>query len=163
MANDTFIVVSVDGIPAIQARLKTLLPALADAGTDSANVYMLNVLRTYPKPKFVTRKSAYGVTFFTARQRRWFFAALGDGRLHIPYRRTQGIRNNWRVEGEGRQSFIANDAPGVEYVMDDKLQSRHEKKVGWIKVGDILRERNDKIVSAFDAGVKKEMKKRKIT
>jgi hypothetical protein len=153
-----FIVVSADGLKELEAKLKRLPDAVADDGVTAANAYLLNVVKTYPPQNYVTRKAAYGVTFFTARQRRWFFAALRNGEISVPYKRTQGIRNNWRVEGTGRLSFLANDAPGVGWVMGEN-QSRHEAKVGWKKVTDIIKERTAAIVKAFDGAVKRAIRR----
>ena len=155
---DQFIVIDVQGIKEIAAKLAKLPIEAANAGVEAANKYLLDVLRTYPPPKYVTRKAAYGRTFQSDKQRRWFFASLADGSLKVPYHRTQGIRKSWRQEGSGAQSFLANDAPGVGWVMGDN-QSRHEALVGWKKVSAIVKERTAKIVEQFEVGVKKAIRK----
>ena len=157
-AMSDFVVVSVDGLEEIQAKLQRLPPEVADMGVDEANKYLLNILRQYPPRNYVTRAAAYGVTFFTTRQRRWFFAALHSGAINVPYRRTQGMGRNWRIEGSGATSFLANDAPGVSYVIGDN-QSRHERMVGWKKVGETVKEHTARIVRAFDGAVKKAIRR----
>ena len=155
---DDLILVSADGLKQVQAKLAKLPDAVADDGVMAANTYLLDVLRIYPPPNYTTRRAAYGVSFFTPKQRRWFFAALRNGEINVPYRRTQGIRDNWRIEGAGRLSFLANDAPGVEWVIGEN-QSRHEALVGWKKVSATVKERTARIVRAFDAGVKKAIRR----
>lgn len=96
--------------------------------------YGLEVLRTYPPEKYVTRKAAYGVSFFTEKQRRWFFAV---GIHRTPYRRTGRIGRSWRVIRSDDNIRFTNNSPGIQYVMGDQ-QSRHEAKVGWKKASKIM-------------------------
>ena len=84
---DDFIGIAVQETPEFSAFLANA-PAIAqDAAIDAANEYLLNVLKAYPPQRSITRKEAYGVSFFTEKQRRWFFANLDN--LQIPYHRTQ--------------------------------------------------------------------------
>ena len=43
--------------------------------------FLKGKMQEYPPEKRVTRKQAYGQTFFSDKQRRWFFAALQIGRV----------------------------------------------------------------------------------
>ena len=158
---DDLILVSADGLKELQAKLARLPDAVADDGVQAGNEYIVTAMQQQPPPNYVTRRAAYGVTFFTERQRRWFFWALNNNVINVPYKRNkrpQGIRNSWRVEGTGRLGFVANDAPGVGWVMGEN-QSRHEAMVGWKKASAIIKERTAKIVRRFDAGVKKAIKR----
>ena len=151
---EEFLVTSVDGLKEIQAKLDKLPEAAADAGVDSANAYLLNIMRINASKNYVTRKAAYGQSFQSDKQRKWFFASLNDGTLKIPYTRTQGLSKGWQIEGSGRLSFLSNSAPGADYVIGQG-QSRHEALVGWKKVDNTLKEHLERIIRAFDAGVKK--------
>ena len=156
--SDEFIAVSIDGLEEIAAKLAKLPDAAGDAGVDESSKYAIEVLRKYPPQRSVSRKAAYGVTFFSAKQRRFFFAALRDGRINVPYRRTQTLRKGWRQVGTGRTSFIANETPWADLVMGAG-QSRHAKKIGWKQAGAMLLERIDRLVQKFDVGVAKAIKK----
>lgn len=134
-----------------------------DAIVDDVNKYLLDAVKTYPPSKYVTRKSAYGVTFFTEKQRRWFFAALADGRIGVPYTRTQGLREAWQIVDRGVNSIIVNEAPGAQFVMGDETQSRHEKKVGWRTVKEIINARMKRIVQIANGAAKKAIKKLRIS
>ena len=157
MAED-LILVSADGLKELHAKLAKLPDAVADDGVQAGNEYIVTAMQQQPPPNYVTRKAAYGVTFFTERQRRWFFAALRNGEINVPYKRTQGIRNAWRIEGRGRLGFVANDAPGVGWGMGEN-QARQPAMVGWKKANAIIKERTAEIVRRFDAGVKKALRR----
>jgi len=125
-----FIAVEIQGVEELRASLLKLPPAIQDAVVDDVTKYYINVFKSeQPAPRRVSRRAAYGVTFFSARQRKWFFANLKDGSINVPYHRTQALRNAWRQVGDGRTSFIVNDAPGAPFVVGDDTQSRHEKMV----------------------------------
>jgi hypothetical protein len=152
--------VDVEGAKETAAALQKVPKGLkSEAGEEVAN-YLLNVLKAYPPKKSVTRKSAYGRTFFSAKQRRWFFAALDSGSLKIPYRRTQGFRKAWRKIGKGDKSIVVNDS-GVGPLLMGEIgqQSRHAKKIGWKSVSTVLREKKDQIMRKAQAGAKKGVKK----
>jgi hypothetical protein len=156
-----FIGFAVDGIPELQAILNNLPQDIQDAAVDEINKYLVNVMQSgQPSPNYVTRKAAYGVTFFTEKQRRWFFANLNSGGINVPYRRTQGLRNSWKIEGSGARSFIINDAPGAGYVMGDDTQSRHEKMVGWPTVGKLIDKSMARINKILEAVANKIMRKK---
>lgn len=135
---DSFVGIDiVPSIPKLDAYLRRLPPAVQDAVVDALAKKLIDILKTeQPTPRYVTRKAAYeGVTFFTDKQRRWFFAALDRGEIQVPYHRTQEMRNAWKQIGKGKQSIVANEAEGVEFVIGDEHQSRHEAMVGWKKIG----------------------------
>lgn len=156
---DSFIVVTTEGLDEIIKKLDKLSPAIADEGIQAANEDAVKYLKTYDvKYRYVSRKAAYGSTFVSEKQRRWFFAALRSGELEIPYKRTGALRRAWRVVGAGRTGFIANDRPGAGFVMGD-IQSRHEGLVGWKKVEEVLQKRINQLLKAFSKGVDKAIKR----
>jgi hypothetical protein len=157
-----FIGIDITGEKKIAEALEKLPDAVADAGVEAADDYLLKVLREYPPQKYVTRAKAYPETgdgFFTTKQRRWFFWALHSGKINVPYRRTQGLRKGWKTYGTGRKQIIANETPGAQFVQGAGTQSRHEKLVGWQTTADIIEERMDKIIKAFNGAVKKAARK----
>lgn len=155
-----FVGVEVQGLDEFEAKLKKLPVEVQDFVVDDVSKYYINVFKAEQPPQnYVTRKAAYGVTFFTARQRRWFFAALREGLIDVPYKRTQALRNAWRQVGEGARSFIANDRPGAPFVVGDETQSRHEKLVGWFRAGELMEKRLPRALKIADAAVKKAIRK----
>jgi hypothetical protein len=139
--------------------LSEMPEAIQDAAVDEAAPYLVEVLKQYPPSKYVSRKQAYGKTFFSDKQRRWFFAALRRGDLTIPYRRTQGLRNAWQIIGSGKNTIIVNESSGAPFVMGDQTQSRHERMVGWETVTRVVADRAKRLGEKLEAGANKAMKK----
>jgi len=154
-----FVGIDVKGIPELQRALAKAPGFVQDAVTEDVADYMLNVLREYPPQKRVTRRQAYGRTFQSMRQQRWFFWALKNGVIRVPYQRTQAVRRGWKKVGSGRELIIANEEEGAFWTMDDYGQARLNKLVGWKKVGDIIRERASQIQRKAEAGVKRGLRK----
>jgi hypothetical protein len=60
----------------------------------AAGVKAESLAKDYPRPRNTTMQAVRGVTFLTDKQRRFFFAALRDGRIKVPYRRTGQLGNS---------------------------------------------------------------------
>jgi hypothetical protein len=159
-----FIGFAVDGLPKLQKILDGLSEEIQDEAVEEVNREFLKVLTKYEhQQNYVTRARAYGVTFFTEKQRRWFFANLREGNIDVPYHRTHALRAAWRQEGTGRRSFIINDAEGAPFVMGDDTQSRHEKMVGWKTISVIVRENTDRAVKNLGKVVDRILRRRGAT
>ena len=155
-----FVGVEIQGMKEFEEKLKKLPKEAQDRVVDDVSKYYLNLFQTsQPTPNYVTRFKAYGVTFFTTRQRKWFFAALRDGRINVPYVRTQGLRKSWRQVDRGARSFIVNDSSGAPFVVGDETQSRHEKLVGWFRTNELMQSKVDKALKVADGAMKKALKK----
>lgn len=161
MAGD-FIGIDIEGIPEVQAILRKLPKEAQGMITDDVAKYMVDVLRQYPPQKYVSRKDAYpdapaGPGWFSEKQRRWFFANLGD--LQIPYKRTQDYARGWRAIGMGPQTLVVNETPHASFLQDDDYQSRMAAKGGWQKLKYIIRDRTARIVKIADAAAQKAIRK----
>jgi len=99
MAKGDFIAIDIEGLEPLVKGLDKLPQNIQDAAGDDVAKYLVNVLKKYPPPKRVTRKAAYGTTFFSDNQRKFFFAALRSGAISVPYRRTQAFARGWRQIG----------------------------------------------------------------
>lgn len=99
----------------------------------------------HPEPyKFVTRKSAYGFSFFTIKQRRWFFWSLNTGQIDPgKNNRTGKSTEAWTysplTKGKNYAYKLVNDTPGGYWTRDDKRQARQPAKVGWKKVSAVVK------------------------
>lgn len=147
---DDFIGLDVTGIKEVQKMLALIPPEVQDVVVDKVDDYMLNVLRLYPKPRHIKRKTAYGVTFFSDKQRRYYFWALREGIINVPYKRTQTLARGWRVLGKGKQSIIANETPYADLVMG-KGQSRMMSRIGWHTIPRIIKDRIARITEIANA------------
>lgn len=154
-----FIGIDISGLEPVQKALTALPDAAQDAAIDAASKYLIDALQTeQPSPNYVTRKAAYGQTFFSTRQRKWFFAALEEGEIAVPYRRTQKLRRGWKQIDQGRTSIIANETEGAGWVVGEN-QSRHEARVGWKKASQVVQERLPRMIEKAQAAIEKIIKK----
>jgi hypothetical protein len=154
-----FVGIDVQGIEDVKKLMKNLPPAVQDQVVDDVSEYMLKVMRLNPPEKRVKRKTAYGVTFFTERQRRFFFAALRDGRINVPYNRTQGQSRGWKIIGKGKDALVVNETPGVLFTRDNDRQARLNKLVGWKTVAEEISTRAERIMEIANAAVKQALRK----
>ena len=135
---DKIIDVEMRGLEQVASRIKSLPPELSKDVIQEVGDYSLEVLKEEPPNKYVTRKAAYGQTFFTERQRRWFFANLNSGGIQVPYHRTHNMANAWRFTASSDSGLFRNAAKGAPYVYGETTQSRHEKMVGWKTIKQFL-------------------------
>jgi hypothetical protein len=138
----------VRGVEKVQAYLKSVPRGTMRVALDAITKWLIGDSQSglsHPEPyKYVSRKSAYGFSFFTDKQRRWFFWALGEGIINPG-------QNNRTGESEGAWTFtpqstnagyryvITNPTPGAFYTRDDKGQARQPAKVGWKKTSEVIR------------------------
>lgn len=142
-------------LSALAKQLKDAPPEIIDAAIDGACEYVINVFQIYPSKQRITRKAAYGSTFVSAKQRAFFFWALKNGRINVPYRRTQALRRGWKQIGRGRNSIIANETPYSPFVMGAGEQSRMMTLIGWKDTESIIKERGDQIERKAQAAADK--------
>lgn len=70
--------------------------------------------------------------FRTDKSRRFFFAALKDGRIIVPYRRTEKLKNAWRIQRVGLLTFAAtNDTSYGPLVHSAAQQTFYHRQTGW--------------------------------
>jgi hypothetical protein len=153
-----FIGLEVKGLEELQAKLAKLPDQARNDIVDDVNKDVLNYMKAYEPYKHVSLKQAYG-GFVSDKQRRFFFAALEDGRITVPYKRTQALSNAWTVIGKGYQSIIANQQPYAGYVMGDNEQANMMRLEGWKPISKRLKEHMAAIIKTADAAVKKAIKK----
>lgn len=159
MANDSFIGVDVIGLKELQAKLAKLPKQARDAVVEDGADFLINLFKQYPPKKSVSRKQAYGQTFQSDKQRRWFFANLADGTLHIPYNRTQTMRNGWKKVGEGENIIVANEVPYAGFLMGDTGQARQPAMVGWQTMNITIDNHKDSFIKRLDAAIKRAIRK----
>lgn len=86
-----------------------------------------------PPYSYVSRKRAYGGDgFFSDAQRKFVMAAIAEGRIQIPYRRTGSLELSYVWTLKGYELTITNLAAHAPYVIGLGTQSTHEKMVGWV-------------------------------
>ena len=154
-----FIGIDIRGIPELEKKFGKLAPYCIGAMCEQVADYLITVFQQQPPPDHTkTRKQAYGKSFFTDRQRRWFFWALNSGALSLPYQRTQEMRRSWKKIGKGANVMVVNETEAAVFTMDDERQARFSRLVGWKTIGDVVRERRTQILRQAEIGVKKGIK-----
>ena len=96
-------------------------------------------LKAYPPYKYVTRKSAYGKTFVSDKQRRYVMAKIREGSIDPGFpHRTGNYQRGWTIINKGVKATITNPVPYAGFVSGDAEQARLNAKVGWRKISDII-------------------------
>lgn len=118
----------------------------------------------HPEPyKYVSRKSAYGVSFFTEKQRRWFWANGGPDM--IGNNRTGKSADAWTYKptetNKGYQFKLTNPTPGAYFTQDDYGQARQPAKVGWKKVTAVVNNNMARAIKAANYAVNEYLKSKK--
>jgi hypothetical protein len=129
-------------MPVHDTEVRRLMERLASgeplkAGLRAMAVYLKGRLDNYPPPKSVSRASVYGQPFQSIRQQKWFFAALREGLIDVPYQRTGGLAKRWGIADNGLTQTIGNDAPQAPFVLGTN-QSPFFEAVGWKRVDEIV-------------------------
>ena len=125
----------------VKALRADLVKAVAE---ESKNA--VEFMREYPPQLHYTREQVYGQPFVSDRQRRYFFAALRDGRIQVPYRRGNTLARSWNAEVretartiEGKVYSNGNIAPYNIWVQDTEQQSKFMAYKGWKVVGFMVK------------------------
>lgn len=163
MANDSFIGIDVKGIEELKAKFAKLGPEGQGLVVDDVSLFLINLFKQYPPEKRVSRKAAYGVSFFNKhgdnRQQKKFFAMLKSGEITVPYKRTQGFRKGWKQVGKGKDSLIVNETEYGKFLMGDGEQSRHALMIGWNSMEKTIEDHKEKMLEKADGAIKKAIKK----
>jgi hypothetical protein len=129
--------VSVRNIPEWKAFLASIPYGVKGIAMRAFAVYVLGDSRhglKHPAAyRYVSRKSAYGRTFVSAAQRRWFFA---NG-AKVGNFRTGKLMAAWSIGGNSTRLYLLNSAPYAGFVIGDG-QARQPQKVGWRKAMDVV-------------------------
>ena len=142
-----FVGIDIEGLPTLLERLGRVGKGEAwKEGTQAVAKFLRTTMQKYPSPRYVSRKQAYGVTFFSDKQRRYFFAALKSGAISVPYTRTRELMQSWKIEPWGKWDYIVvNGSMHAVYTQDDDNRSRMAKMIGWKTVSEIVERYSDKI------------------
>lgn len=113
---------------------------------------LVKALKVEPEYKYVSRKSAYGKTFVSDKQRRYVMARIREGSITPGTSNRFGITSaGWHVVKQGERATIVNDTEGARWTQNDKWQARQPAMVGWVKAGKNITEHLDKaMVDAID-------------
>jgi hypothetical protein len=149
--------IDIEGITPLVRGLHNLPGAIRDEAGDAVAKYLRNVLQNYPPQKRVPFREAYGP--MSAKQRRFFFAALKRGEITVPYKRTQTLRNNWEIVGAGETAILVNETPYAHLVMGEGEQARMMEMIGWKTTDAVVEEREARISEVAEGAAKRAIRK----
>lgn len=127
----------------VKAWLKTVPRGALKVGMRALTTYLIgnqsHGLAHYSPYKYVSRKSAYGRTFESDKQRRYVMARIREGSIDpgVPHRTGKGQRG-WVMVETQRGYTIKNDEPSMFYSMSDKGQAALNAKAGWRLVSEAI-------------------------
>jgi hypothetical protein len=100
--------------------------------------------------------------FVSEKQRRYFFAALRDGNIKMPYRRSGNLSKRWgQSEADGGLTqVIGNDAGYAPFVIGMGSQSGYMKSLGWRSTADVVEREADAAFRTFVVGFRQSMQGR---
>lgn len=132
-------------VEAVQSFLRAIPRGAVKVALEAFTAYVIgdesHGLRHADPYKFVTRKSAYGFSFFTPKQKRWFFWALKTGKIDPGSgKRTGESTVAWKAvpRNDGYRFTVQNNTAGGYWTRHDKKQARQLGKVGWRKIMTVL-------------------------
>ena len=132
-------------VEAVQSFLRAIPRGAVKVALEAFTDYIIgnesHGLRHAEPYKFVTRKSAYGFSFFTDKQRRWFFWALKTGKIDPGSgKRTGESTAAWKAvpRNDGYRFTVQNNTAGGYWTRHDRKQARQLGKVGWRKIMTVL-------------------------
>ena len=145
----SFIGVDITGIDTLNARLKKLPKEAQNQGVETANAYIVNLMRTYPP------KPNAPFVWSSEKQRRAVMAKYRSGEAGG---RTQELSRGWKVVGGGMKQIVANEVPYAVFVQDEGQIIGH-KTNAWQTIAQVIKAKEKGILQKFEEGVRKAIKK----
>lgn len=145
--------VTIRGLEELRRKLGPQLTSeVFRAPTKRAGQRLETALTTYPPSPRGKR-----MAFKSARQRRFFFAALRSGRITVPYRRTMRLGRGWILRFLERVNEfrveVENRAPYLPWVMGPGTQAAIHKG-RWQTTADIAQKVNIAIAGDFTRAIR---------
>lgn len=137
--------IKIEGIGDTVQRLDSVKPAVSSALLAGA-IHVKGAIAQYPAQSHPTRKSVYGSSFASDRQRRWFFAV---GIHQTPYGRTTNLAKRWAIESsmDGWMQIVGNNTAYGPYVQGYGEQSLYHRAQGWLTIDQVAENETDIVVN----------------
>lgn len=151
------------------ARVKTYLNSIPQkvrgVALDAYAEYLVgneqHGLKHYPPYKYVSRKTAYGQTFVSDKQRRYVMAMIKEGKITPGVANRTGLQaDSWSIKqtNPGRRTIL-NTAPGSVYTMGNNTQANQPRLVGWRKMKAVIESNAKGAIRAAQLAVNKVLKR----
>lgn len=124
--------VRVEGLDDLLRKLGKMGPGVYKPAIAEGAAHIKSVIATYPPARHGAQP------FKTVKQMRYFFYALANGLIEVPYKRgispnSEALGRRWTIafRDDGKTAVIGNNASYAQIVQDDKLQSNYHRVTGW--------------------------------
>ena len=104
--------------------------------------------------------------FKSEKSRRFFFWALREGKIEVPYRRgkspgSEKLGTSWttKVSADGRTGRVGNDTTYAQLVQDSTRQTAYHKRTGWNTVQAIAKKEQATVLKFFQIQYERLLKK----
>jgi len=136
------------GIDQLASRISSLPPVYIEEVMDEVGDYAVGVMKdAQPKRKYVSRMAAYGKTWVSAKQRRFFMWAVSTGKIpgwvmtkdgpRGQYIRSGAMAEAWDINKTDDSFMLTNPTAAAFWTMGDQ-QARQPAMVGWKKAAKII-------------------------
>jgi len=124
--------VRVEGLDKLLKKLGKMGPGVYKPAIAEGATHIKSVIATYPPARHESQP------FKTLRQIRYFFYALKNGLIEVPYRRglspsSEALGRKWTVEfrDDGKTAVVGNNTSYGPLVQKDGVQSNYHRITGW--------------------------------
>jgi len=138
------------------AKLKDLRPVVPYI--EAAAVHVKGMISKYPPLANAHRPQP----FKTEKSKRYFFWALKQGIIEVPYRRGQSPGSedhgqSWTIKGmkQGLQQAIGSDTSYGPLLQDPQQQTAYHKETGWKDTDTVAKAEADDVLKEIKKGVDK--------
>lgn len=145
--------VRLEGAEALVKKIVTLKQLRELQGAlKAAAAHIRTQLMRYP-----TQQRGRPQPFVSDRQRRYFFWALREGKIDVPYRRgqspgSQNLKQRWSITAEGPAAVaLVNNTKYGPYVQGAGTQTRYHQAGGWPTVGQVLEQEGPRVAELLRA------------
>jgi len=152
---------SIEGMDELHEKLLNLsrhLPKVTARGIFKWAKATRAILKSTPYPNKNTKKMVWQ----SDKQRRYVMAAIRDGRIKVPYRRTGNLANRWKVVRTTEGVIITNSADYSVYVVGDAVgfgQNKHFHRGRWWKGRSVVDKEAPKMVDYVKKEILEEWRK----
>ena len=146
--------IRIEGLDELTARIKIAQQLKGfKAGLYNGAKHVRRVVRLYPRQQHRRQP------FKTAKQRRYFFWALRQGIIQVPYVRTLTLKRNWNIESAngGLVQIVANATPYGPLVQGAGSQANYHRQTGWTTDAQVAQQEAPEVVRLAREGLEKDL------
>ena len=109
--------------------------------------------------QYPSRQSTGPQQWKSEKQRRWFFAALREGKIQVPYRRTGKLGQSWTKRIDRGSTWpaavIGTHMAYAPYVQDADRQTAMHARTPWPTAQGVAEEKSDEVVRFIKKALEK--------